>query len=505
MTTRGTMGWRALGCVVGVAATMLGACADSPHQAHGGDGGGADLGGSADQSPVFDCATCGEDQACIDNACSAPSATQSARVAALGEMVDQMASVTSYPYSYDREAIIRDGKRAILHGPDTDETYLTAMWRAFLAIPEGHQSMLLKSGCGKKLPYSQTSRFGVCVRPSEGGLVVTRVKAGTNQLGLSVGDEIVSADGLSRDAMLAASFLRPTCGSTYPSLSGQNEAAAVAFFATAPSGMSLAIKTTTGETRTVTVPATPDTTALDCGEVFGRTKQIVADATTLPDGTAVIRLPSFVPYDVPFPNTNDPVAIASYRDDFIARIKTAFDTVKDAPRLVWDVRGNGGGLTLAALAIGSGMPGAQSTTTTYCTARLAGTDPVAFDDFRYAEYALSPGGDFLYTGKVAVLIDGLDYSASDYFAHFVRHATSATLVGAATAGAYGGSSGSFDITSATPALTFYYDTNRCVSGADDLPLEGQGVEPHLTVRYDPIDLAEGRDTVLEAAIAALSN
>lgn len=504
MPARETMRWCAVACVIASTAA-LGACSDPQQQGDRDSGETADLGGSADLVPVFDCATCSDDQACVDNGCGAPSAAQSARVAALAEMVDQMASVTSYPYSYDREAIKQTGKRAILHGPDTDETYLTAMWRAFLAIPEGHQSMILKSGCGKKLPYGQTSRFGVCVRPSEGGLVVTRVKSGANQLGLVVGDEIVAADGLPRDAMLAAAFLRPTCGSTYPSLSGQREAAAVAFFATVPSGTSLDVKTTTGETRTVTVPTTPDTTGLDCGEVFGRSKQIIAEATTLADGTAVIRLPSFVPYDVAIPNTNDPTVLAAYRDDFIARIKAVFDTVKDAPRLVWDVRGNGGGLTLAGLAIASGMPGAQSTTTTYCTARLAGTDPAAFDDFHYAEYALTPGGDFLYTGKVAVLIDGLDYSASDYFAHFVRHATSATLVGAATAGAYGGSSGSFDITSATPALTFYYDTNRCVSGADDLPLESHGVEPHVAVRYDPMDLATGRDTVLEAAIAALSN
>ncbi len=455
------------------------------------------VGGALRWSPPIDCAT---DEACVDGICGPPSAVQLAQAAALDEMIDQLSAQTSYPYSYDKAAILAAGHLAIIHGDGSEGAYLQAMWEAFLSIPEGHQSMLLKSGCGTKLPSAYESRLGVCGRQHPDGLIITVAKQG-NLLGLQKGDKIVAAGDESGAALLLAAHHRARCASTFPSVAGQREDGAAGFFATVPSGLALTVEATDGTQRQVVVPTARDKTALWCSEVFGRSTQTVAEATTLPDGTAVIRVPSWVPFDESFPT--DPSLYDDYRMRFQARIKTVFDTVKDAPRLVWDVRGNQGGMTLVALAIASGMPGAQSTVATHCTARLAATDPPMFDTTAYAQYALTPGGDFLYSGKVAVLIDGLGYSATDYFAHFVREATTSIVVGAPTAGGYGGSSGSFDITSTPPALTFYYDVNRCVRDDTSAPLEGHGVEPTLAVSYDPADLAGERDTVLAAAIAAL--
>ena len=120
-------------------------------------------------------------------------------------------------------------------------------------------------------------------------------------------------------------------------------------------------------------------------------------------------------------------------------VRTEFDTVKSAPAIVWDARANYGGITPVGLAITDGMPSARATQLSYCTARIGGTDPPEFDTQRYAEYQITPGGVFAYTGKVAVIIDGLDYSAADYFALAIRSATDTKLVGSPTAGAYGGS------------------------------------------------------------------
>jgi C-terminal processing protease CtpA/Prc len=169
--------------------------------------------------------------------------------------------------------------------------------------------------------------------------------------------------------------------------------------------------------------------------------------------------------------------------------------------MVWDARSNGGGITLVGLAIVAGMPGAQAMGISYCQSRIPGSNPPAFSSQSYAHYQVTPGGPFAYTGKVAVLIDGLDYSAADYFPYAVSQATSALLVGTPTAGAYGASSVEIEF-AGPPWLGASLDLNRCVD-ATGAPLEGRAVEPHLQVEYDPADLAAGVDTVLEAAVAAL--
>jgi C-terminal processing protease CtpA/Prc len=137
-----------------------------------------------------------------------------------------------------------------------------------------------------------------------------------------------------------------------------------------------------------------------------------------------------------------------------------------------------------------------------CRARIEGSDPPSFTSSTYAEYAVEPGGPFAYTGKIAVLIDGLDYSAADYFPYAIQQAAPGTLlVGTPTAGAYGGSGPQLTI-DGPPLLYGTYDPNHC-EDAEGMPLEGRSVQPDLLVEYDPSDLAAGVDTVMEAAVAAL--
>lgn len=156
--------------------------------------------------------------------------------------------------------------------------------------------------------------------------------------------------------------------------------------------------------------------------------------------------------------------VEAYRAAFEAKIEAAFDAVKSTPAIVWDLRGNGGGLTQVGLDIASGFPGARADAISYCQWRMPKTDPPSLDASRYAEYALSPGGRFAYAGKVAVLIDGQDYSAADYFPLAAKSRTNAILVGAPTAGAYGAESEakSFD---GPPAFSVSVDENRCMSAA----------------------------------------
>ena len=261
-----------------------------------------------------------------------------------------------------------------------------------------------------------------------------------------------------------------------------------------------------GMTRTMTVPDVPLTgdlgSALWCGDPFSRDMRVPVESELRPDGVGVIRPPGFTDPEQQFPTDPTEESIAEYRAKFEAKIQAAFDKVKSAPAIVWDIRGNGGGLTLVGLGIASGFPGARADTISYCEGRKPGSDPPAFYAFRGAEYALTPGGRFSYSGKVAVLIDGIDYSAADYFPLAVKTRTNALLVGKPTAGAYGATSKSkmFD---GPPQFNVSVDVNRCSSVDDGKPLEGRGVAPHVIVDYDPKDLAAGKDTVLERAILEL--
>ena len=59
------------------------------------------------------------------------------------------------------------------------------------------------------------------------------------------------------------------------------------------------------------------------------------------------------------------------------------------------------------------------------------------------------------------------------------------------------------MTEAFDRFSVTVDVNRCAD-ADGVPLEGRSVVPHVLVDYDPVDLAAGRDTVLERAIQELA-
>jgi carboxyl-terminal processing protease len=294
------------------------------------------------------------------------------------------------------------------------------------------------------------------------------------------------------------------CVTSRPDESFTQTSTAATFVDLLRAGETIEVVSPNGAKRTVTVPAggLPGKSlrdALACSDPLGRDTSVPVESFVRPDGIAVIRLPGFTDPEQTFPMTGTEADYLAYKEKFEAKIKIAFDKVKTARAIVWDVRGNGGGLTMVGLGIASGFPGATAGEISYCQARVQGSSPPKFDAFRYAEYALEPGGQFAYSGKVAVLTDGMNYSAADYFPLAIKSKTSALLVGSTTAGGFGATSDNktFD---GPPAFQVSIDVNRCSLSSDDSPLEGRGVEPHVVVEYDAKDLAAGKDTVLERAV-----
>jgi C-terminal processing protease CtpA/Prc len=266
--------------------------------------------------------------------------------------------------------------------------------------------------------------------------------------------------------------------------------------------MALTVQGVDGKTRQLTVPAENDAKAIDCTDTFARSRAIYAEAKVRPDGVAVIRLPSFYPFDKQLPQNPTQADLDAFVAAYQAEIQKVFDTVKTAPGIVWDARNNTGGITTVGLAIVGGFPTARSTQLSYCRTRTAGSSPPAFDTERYAVYGVTPGGPFAYGGKVTVITDGLGYSAGDYFPRAVAKASNVKVIGSASAGAYGGGSNPIEL-AGPPSLTAIADPTACFDAATNQPLEAAPLPPTIAVELDPKDLAAGKDTILERAVLEL--
>jgi peptidase S41-like protein len=450
-----------------------------------------------------DAAECPGDQTCRESTCQDPTARQVAQAASIAALVDALAPSTGWHEAVDAEAVKARERKAVLKGDGTDAPFFGAAWHTMNAFPQGHQSLfsLDASVCGKAIANQQTSRFGVCGRPSSAGLAVTFARSG-NKLGLAVGDVITQAGADTGDALYEASYQRPVCGGVFPAASGRRYAGAATFFGSVPSGTKLTVRALNGTTREVTVPAEKDTTATDCTDPFSRSRAIYAEAKVRPDGVAVIRLPSFFPYDKALPVNPTQAELDAFVAAYQAEIQKVFDSVKTAPGIVWDTRGNTGGITTVGLAIVSGFATAKKTAVSYCRTRTTGSSPPAYDAERYAVYGVDPGGPFAYAGKVAVVTDGLAYSAGDYFPLAVAKASSTPVVGSASAGAYGGGRSPIEL-DGPPKLSANFDPTGCFDGVTDKPLEGAPLPPKAAVELDAKDLAAGKDTIVERAVIEL--
>jgi C-terminal processing protease CtpA/Prc len=413
---------------------------------------------------------------------------------ALAQTIDEIDSRTGLGPDFKVDvAKLKSDALALLQtgGKTADDGLWLAIRSVEAAYPAGHLQVYPSAikTCGTAaLPMQSSSFVGACTQPFADHAVVTSASPG-NELGLAPGDEIVAIDGKSGAAMLDAAFAKPMCGTASPSASHRRALSATSLFAAVAVGTTVTIKHPSGATETKTVAKLG--APLSCHDPLGRHASYVAQGTIRPDGAGVLHIPSFSPAS--FDESNPQKSI----DDFIDAIKVEFDKVKDAPELVIDVRGNPGGITLAGLAIAQGMPGAKAMKLAHCQARIAGTSDYD-EDF---DYELVPDTKFAYAGKVAVLADGLSFSASDYFVRAMKLGTSTIVVGRPEAGAYGGSTDEVKITKG-PGLVVYPDPWRCTdpSGA---ALESHSIVPDVEQDLVPADLAKGIDSDVETALATL--
>lgn len=244
-----------------------------------------------------------------------------------------------------------------------------------------------------------------------------------------------------------------------------------------PPGTDLEIVDVHGVARTVKMPAQP-TRELVCLDVFGRPYDAPPSVTIRPDGIRVLRLASF-----------GGEAESKGAQDSADRLLAAVAELNQAERVIWDLRGNIGGLYDLAAGIAATLPGTRPDVVLRCE-----NDLVA----EKAPQALSSTliGN---ARRAAVLVDGGSYSAASLFARLAKRTSSAIIVGTEDAGAYSNRQKTFVM----PGFDVFYDRALCRDAITGEVAEGRPLPVDLRVELDPVDVANGRDTVLEAAARAL--
>jgi hypothetical protein len=195
--------------------------------------------------------------------------------------------------------------------------------------------------------------------------------------------------------------------------------------------------------------------------------------------------------DVPY------IAIGGWNEASIraADFDLALERFRNAPRLILDVRMNGGGNDQLAFEI-AGRFAAAAVVTGFVRFR---NGPAHTDFGPPTQRVLNPRGAWQYGGAVQVLIGRRCASSNESFIAAMRQLPHVVLAGDRTAGS-SGNPGTFPL-----AGGWSYTVSRWMAfTADGQVIEDAGITPTVFVAASAADFAQGRDPVLEWALAAPS-
>ncbi len=166
------------------------------------------------------------------------------------------------------------------------------------------------------------------------------------------------------------------------------------------------------------------------------------------------------------------------------KVRAALREFKDAPGIVFDLRGNGGGLG----GLAQGIAGWLAT-----RPASLGTTRMRTGQMKLAVFPqASP-----YAGPVAVLIDGGSGSTTEIFAAGLQELRRAVIVGEPSAGMVLPST--FEKLPTGALFQYAHADFRTPSG---VLIEGRGVAPDIEIKHNRASLLAGGDAQLDAAIEA---
>lgn len=309
-----------------------------------------------------------------------------------------------------------------------------------------------------------TYGIGIDLRVVNGAALVTRVEPGSTaaRAGLRTGHVLRSIDGqplseILRTLRLAAVY--------EPSARSQVPAEIIVGYVNGPPGTSVTLTFLDGRNRVRRAVVARERLKGELVPLFSAlpAQLVEFESARLRGGVGYVRFNLFA---------------APVLEKFCAALRS----MKDAPGIVIDLRGNRGGL----LGLVYGMGG------------LVETRPVSFGVMRtragWHDLAVVPAKNG-YRGQLVVLIDAETQSAAEMFAAGLQASGRAVVVGQRSAGATLPSAAKELPTGAILQYAF-----ADFVGGDGRLIEGVGVEPTLSVKLTRRGLLAGRDPQLAAAL-----
>lgn len=389
---------------------------------------------------------------------SLPGETRSANFARLWRALD-------YAYPYFAEKGVDWDALYAHYAPQaqqaqSDEAYWRVVAQMLAELNDGHTGLLS--------PSAQSGRryFATC-RDIGSAIVVDEVGATARAAGLKRGDEVYAVDGRPINEALEA--LPPTliAGSTPQS---RRVKAAFNVLSTTGDTLVVTVRGMSGE-RALTL-SWPEAPAAPQAQAPAPWQPLIT-SERLPSGLGLIRIPDF----------------GSGNHDLVAEFDAALDGLLDAPGLIFDLRGNGGG-------------------STFISDRIAGrflSEPFIYgrDHFcarlpqrgwrAYFDYRVKPRGQ-TYTGPLVLLIDAYNFSTAENFIVALVDSGRATTVGQPT----GGGSGN-PVRFALPGGGKARFSTGAFRRNDGSLIEGLGIAPDVYVAWTVEAFRAGNDPDLEAA------
>jgi carboxyl-terminal processing protease len=318
---------------------------------------------------------------------------------------------------------------------------------------------------GQRLTEQLTHGIGIDLRLINGAAVLTRVDPASSaeRAGLRPGFEIRSINGRSMRSILQ---LLNRVAVYQPQVKHQLSAELIAIFVNGPPGTfaRLAYLDGLGRLRRAKIERLRLQGEMSTPIASMPSQFVEFEAKRLRGGVGYIRF-----------NVFD----ASVMDKFCAALRS----MKDAPGVVMDLRGNRGGLLGMIYGIGG----------------LLETVPISLGAMSTragrVEFQVSPQRH-PYAGPLIILLDGSSMSASEMFAAGLQEAGRAIIVGERSAGATLPSTVKTLPTGAI--LQYVFADFETASGTR---LEGRGVNPDIPVKLERHALLSGHDTQLEAALS----
>ncbi len=377
----------------------------------------------------------------------------------------------------------------------TPEACADVLERSLALWKDGHASLLYFPGLHHTVPHiafrsqsTELSRLPGEEPPPPRVYVVARDTADEAPRAIEPGSEVLAVDGIPIDSFYLAVRERVS-GSTTQWRDYVCDQRLLA----GPAGteVELTLRELSGATKVVRVTRPPYPGEEEVRKwivEMHRDPETIAPWERLDGGWGYIRLSTFA---------------AESLQIVVDAFDRALDSVFNAPGLIIDLRGNGGGY-LDGMTELAGRLLADETTFGYYQKRERGEaidfepwDPAAVTDTLRTALTAKPRQP-VYRGPVVLIIDRACFSACEGFAGTLQALGRVLLVGGAT----GGGSGVAGLVR-LPSGAIMSISWSVFWLPDGRMIEGQGVLPDIYVRGRPRDWVVGRDRVLDRAIKAL--